>query len=403
MQQASKSIHFEPLEPLIKQPPFKSRFLKRLAIGTGILAAVCISISIIGAIIGSEELVRGPLVVFFTVLFFITPPVLLVMLFVVLFQSFKGPKGKKLSRVDAIEEFSNINGWRFSEQASAQETYPHSLFGVGTSPKYFDVVEGKIDGLPFELKRYQYMEPSRKKRVPKDFVLLKITLSKVFPHLALDSHGNNFARTSNLPIFYTDDQRIELEGDFNKRFDMYAPENYQVAALDIYSPDLMSLAMDFSRQFDIEIIGNSAYIIANPGGVHYYEPTLIKELFTLADKLVTTFKTKELSWRFDIDPKNPPVLRQYKNESAIRIGRFRLSTAYLVVPIAAYGIVGAIDAEQIAGPTGLIMAVGIGIFLLIMRQITLRRNHRKNQRAYLSVTNAHAAIAPKADQTRSNK
>ncbi len=56
---------------------------------------------------------------------------------------------------------------------------------------------------------------------------------------------------------------ISLEGDFNKYFTLKITKNYQIEALEIFTPDVMAELIDKAKNFSLEIINNNVFIYAN--------------------------------------------------------------------------------------------------------------------------------------------
>lgn len=85
---------------------------------------------------------------------------------------------------------------------------------------------------------------------------LRLRFDKQIPHLFLDSKNNE-------ERFVQEDyvkQALSLEGDFPDAFMLFAPTDYQIDALQIFTPDVMQAFLDCGRDFDYELIGNSLYI-----------------------------------------------------------------------------------------------------------------------------------------------
>jgi hypothetical protein len=88
-------------------------------------------------------------------------------------------------------------------------------------------------------------------------------LGHVAPHLFLDSDKNPTRFVSE----YYEAQSLKLEGDFANHFTLYAPPNYQVDALQLFTPDVMAAFMDYGIEFDFEIVGHSLYVFLFDGDI----------------------------------------------------------------------------------------------------------------------------------------
>ncbi|MBK0419714.1 hypothetical protein JD276_11780 [Leucobacter sp. CSA1] len=78
-------------------------------------------------------------------------------------------------------------------------------------------------------------------------------LPAALPHLLLVRRG---FRAPTFSAFSAPDrgQRMKLEGDFNRYFDVYCPRGYERDALYLLTPDVMAALIDGAREFDVEII-----------------------------------------------------------------------------------------------------------------------------------------------------
>lgn len=111
-----------------------------------------------------------------------------------------------------------------------------------------------------EIGNYRYVTGSGKNRQTHDYAYAKLPLGRHLPHMVLDSLQNNFLGMTNLPDSFKEDQRLELEGDFNKHFKLYAPKQYERDALYIFTPDVMATMIDNGERYDMEIVDDTLYI-----------------------------------------------------------------------------------------------------------------------------------------------
>lgn len=91
-------------------------------------------------------------------------------------------------------------------------------------------------------------------------------------HIVLDGSKNK----SNLIKEKMPTQKVTLEGDFPKYFQLYCQNNQQVVALQIIAPDIMAYIIDNLLDVDIEILDNHIAIISKKGAKN--EEYLIKNI-----------------------------------------------------------------------------------------------------------------------------
>lgn len=130
-----------------------------------------------------------------------------------------------------------------------------TLFTQGHSKLLRNIIGGNFQGFPFRTYQYDYSTGSGKNRHNYQHMVMEITLPRVLPHLVIDSQLEDV-----LPITFERNQKLELEGDFHKYFDVYAPDTYAVSALTILAPDSMEVVMRHCAHCDIEIVQNKLYL-----------------------------------------------------------------------------------------------------------------------------------------------
>jgi hypothetical protein len=137
------------------------------------------------------------------------------------------------------------------------------------------------------LAKYQYTTGSGKNQQTHQFNFMQIKLPRAVPHLFINSKKN----AVNPDTFEYQVQKIKLEGDFTKHFDVLAPPNYHVDTLQILTPDVMAALIDYGQNYDFELIGDSLYIYQ--GGLFRGTPMDsaedMKQFLAAAEQITTQF------------------------------------------------------------------------------------------------------------------
>ena len=115
----------------------------------------------------------------------------------------------------------------------------------------------------FEIGRYQYTIGSGKNSRTLYWRYACVQLERRLPHMLLDATDNN-ARVlgrerSDLPVSFETSQTIQLEGDFNQYFTLYAPAGYDVDVRYVFTPDLMASLIDGAARYNVEVIDDKLY------------------------------------------------------------------------------------------------------------------------------------------------
>ena len=85
--------------------------------------------------------------------------------------------------------------------------------------------------------------------------ICEVELAASMPHIWLHSthHRAPAFAASTAP---NRSQRLSLEGDFDRHFELYCPRGYERDALYLFTPDVMAWLVDDVRGFDVELIEN---------------------------------------------------------------------------------------------------------------------------------------------------
>lgn len=169
---------------------------------------------------------------------------------------------------------------------------------------------------------------------------IAIELDRTLPHMYLFSQANpHIARPYTVPVF-AKDQRLELEGDFNRHFHLFCPREYETDALYVMTPDVMALMIDEAAGFDIEIVDDMMFVVAR-------RPFDMADARVLefAQRLVATLgeRTASQSARYIDDRGDDP---DYIDAGGARLARGRLFVALAPVALAAMALV------IVGGPSG---------------------------------------------------
>jgi hypothetical protein len=163
-----------------------------------------------------------------------------------------------------LSRFAVSNGLAYSPGDPAPG-YTGSIFGVGGSRRVSDHVSS-TRGRFFDYGNYSYMTSDGKNQHRHDWAFVAMRLDRRLPHMILDAKANNGVFASSLPTSVSRDQRMSLEGDFDRFFTLYCPREYERDALYVFTPDLMALLIDEVAAFDVEIVDDWLFRIISTVG-----------------------------------------------------------------------------------------------------------------------------------------
>ncbi len=182
----------------------------------------------------------------------VPPLIWLAIITVVLVRGIRARRGLWSRRL-RMSRFAEANGLRY-EPVSDAPSYPGAIFGIGNERKVTDHFR-TTDERYLDFGNYRYVTGSGRNRSTHDWGFLALHLDRALPHMLLDSRANNgLLGSTNLPAVFSREQVLSLEGDFDRYFTLYCPQQYERDALYIFTPDLMALLIDEAAPFDVEII-----------------------------------------------------------------------------------------------------------------------------------------------------
>lgn len=155
--------------------------------------------------------------------------------------------------------FASANGLAYLPGES-NPAYPGLIFSLGDGRRSSDVYRARTSP-HFDIGNYRYTTGSGKEKVTHAWGYLALRLERRLPQMVLDARGNNgLLGGSTLPTSFRADQKLSLEGDFDRHFTLYCPRQYERDALYVFTPDLMALLIDESAAFDVEIVDDWMFV-----------------------------------------------------------------------------------------------------------------------------------------------
>jgi hypothetical protein len=184
-----------------------------------------------------------------------------------------------------IKAFALANGFVYLDSSNAStDSYNGMIFKQGHARTIHTGIKSAAD-TQYELANCSYVTGSGKNSRTHHYGFVRIKLPRRLPHMVLDATANNlFKRFSNLPVVFNSDQKLSLEGDFDKYFTLYAPAEYKTDALYVFTPDIMQLFITNAHTFDAEVIDDDLYLYTT-GSLKLDTPESLQALITLVNKI----------------------------------------------------------------------------------------------------------------------
>ncbi|PVE98043.1 hypothetical protein [Microbacterium sp. TPD7012] len=184
-----------------------------------------------------------------------------------------------------LSRFAQANGMSY-EARIADPPLPGMIFSLGRSRQSTDLVRGTHPRF-VEFGNYQYTVQSGKNSTTYRWGYVAVKLDVPLPNIVLDANGNN-SFGSNLPASFQKEQRLSLEGDFDRYFTLYCPTGYERDALYLFTPDIMARFIDNAAQLDVEIVDDWLFLYTQRK-VSTLDPPTWAWLFGAVGALLTKF------------------------------------------------------------------------------------------------------------------
>ncbi|MFD4957687.1 hypothetical protein [Microbacterium sp. NPDC058389] len=209
--------------------------------------------------------------------------------------------GERMYRLD---RFARANGMSYVPRFD-DPGLPGMIFSLGSSRYATDLVRGDKPRF-VEFGNHQYTTGSGKNKTTHNWGYVAVKLDVPLPNIVLDATSNNSLFGSNLPAAFDKDQRLSLEGDFDRYFDLYCPAGYETDALYLFTPDIMARFIDHAAALDVEIVDDWLFLYARRE-FSTLDPATWAWLFSVVGALLDKF-AQWARWRDDRLASLPPSL-----------------------------------------------------------------------------------------------
>jgi len=233
-----------------------------------------------------------------------------------------------------MDRFATANGLLFSPR-DADPAYPGMIFARGHSRFALDHIRSTT-GRFLDIGNYRYTTGSGKNAQTHNWGFMAFALDRKLPHMVLDSTANNGLFGSNLDVGFSRQQVLSLEGDFDRYFTLYCPQEYERDALYVFTPDLMALLIDEASPFDVEIIDDWMFVYSATR-FPVADPAVFERLFRIIDTVGT--KTLTQTDHYSDERVGDPTVNLVAPEGQRLKRGIRRSTIIVIGILAAYWLV----------------------------------------------------------------
>jgi hypothetical protein len=159
-------------------------------------------------------------------------------------------------RNEFMQQFAQVNGYTYQAHGECGNAY---LFQVGHDNAVTDQVAGTYNGYPIQVYFYSYVIGYGKGSHLYTNSVFSLEFDTAMPDIVL-INKKNFWDGQEHSLFPATTEVLKLEGDFNNYFELHVPKGYEMEALEVFTPDVMSALIDKAQGFNMEISKNSIFI-----------------------------------------------------------------------------------------------------------------------------------------------
>jgi hypothetical protein len=181
-----------------------------------------------------------------------------------------------------MQSFGNKHKLEFKSSIDHRQLSAR-IFKQGHSRSVTNSLTGDYKKHPINIFNYRYSDGHGKNQSNFSFTVAEIEIKKtIFPHIFLKSDkmwhhvGRDFFGINK-------DARIKLEQPFEKKFNLYCTQDYEIETLQIFDKSLLQTIVDFGNKFSIEFADNKIYIFDNR---FIYKEKKLENLLELVDIII---------------------------------------------------------------------------------------------------------------------
>jgi len=154
------------------------------------------------------------------------------------------------------EEFAIVNDWPLNAVSDPFTLIPLSL-QFGYDQTYSSAVTAQLGAISTDMVVYVTMVGEGRSQRHYSFTIARIRLPAVLPHILLRAKGDR----ANIQQDFADHETLQLEGDFGDYFTLQVEKGQEVNVLEVITPDVMQVLVDYGQHEDIEIADDNLYFI----------------------------------------------------------------------------------------------------------------------------------------------
>lgn len=191
------------------------------------------------------------------------------------------------------KQLADINGWQYKRYDNPNHQESGVMFRKGDKRYISNIIEGSINNRHFRIFSYGFTVGSGKNKRGHDYTVFAFKFNGSFPHIYLNNRHDRYSISAG--------EEIPLPEEFEKNFSLSAPKEYEIEALEIFTPDVLTSFLNGGFTYDIEFV-NQEMLIFTKGRINNFEKLEKEfkralELEDLLDEKLDKFKFQPIGDR----------------------------------------------------------------------------------------------------------
>lgn len=148
-------------------------------------------------------------------------------------------------------QFAHTHGFAYQPKGDPSAEVA-VMFRQGHSRRMHHVIVGTAEGRALRISSYRFTIGSGKHSTTYPYTVFEFRFSGQFPHLYLNQRFNGYSVSVG--------EAVPLPAEFEKKFTLRAPREYEIEALEVFTPDLLAYLLDAEFEHDLEIVDQELLI-----------------------------------------------------------------------------------------------------------------------------------------------
>lgn len=190
-------------------------------------------------------------------------------------------------RTSFWKQFAKLNGWQYKHHGDPNHRESGVMFRQGNKNYISHIIEGSTNDRCFRIFNFYFTKGSGESKTTYYYTVFAFKFNGSFPHVYLNNRYNSYSISVG--------EKIPLSGEFEKKFSLSAPKEYEIEALEIFTPDVLTRLLDGGFTYDVELVDREVLVFTD-GRIYDFEK--LEKEFKRALELENLFDEKLDKFKF---------------------------------------------------------------------------------------------------------